>query len=158
MIAPPSFDTLKIAQDLKGAGFTEQQAEALTDAIKAAFTDTVATKADLQTLESALRADIQALRGEVQTLESALRADLQTLESALRADLQTLESALRADLQTLESTLKADIQAVDARMTAMESRLEARMAERFESLYKHLWLGAAGMVATIAALIRLLSG
>ena len=50
MIAPPSFDTLKIAQDLKHAGFTEQQAEALTDAIKAAFTDTVATKADLQTV------------------------------------------------------------------------------------------------------------
>ena len=46
MLTPPSFDTLKIAQDLKGAGFTEQQAEALTDAIKAAFTDTVATKAD----------------------------------------------------------------------------------------------------------------
>ena len=38
MIAPPSFDTLKIAQDLKHAGFTEQQAEALTDAIKATLT------------------------------------------------------------------------------------------------------------------------
>ncbi len=101
MLTPPSFDTLKIAQDLKGAGFTEQQAEALTDAIKAAFTDTVATK---------------------------------------------------ADLQTLETTLKADIQTVDARMDAMESRLEAPMAERFESLYKHLWLGAVGIVATIAAL------
>ena len=118
MHTPPSFDTLKIAQDLKGAGFTEQQAEALTDAIKAAFTDTVATKADIQ----------------------------------------TLETTLKADIQTLETTLKADIQTVDARMDAMESRLEARMAERFESLYKHLWLGAVGIVATIAALVRLLSG
>ena len=43
--------------------------------------------------------------------------------------------------------LRTEIQAV-----------ELRMAERFEALYKHLWLGAAGMVATIAALIRLLSG
>ena len=32
------------------------------------------------------------------------------------------------------------------------------MAARFEALYKHLWLGAAGMVATIVTLVRLLSG
>ena len=117
MLTPPSFDTLKIAQDLKGAGFTEQQAEALTDAIKAAFTDTVATKADLQTLETTLKADIQAVDARMDAMESRL----------------------------------------EARMDAMESRLEARTAERFESLYKHLWLGAVGIVATIAALIRLLS-
>ena len=118
MIAPPSFDTLKIAQDLKHAGFTEQQAEALTDAIKAAFTDTVATKADLQTLETTLKADLQAVDARMDAMESRL----------------------------------------EAHMDAMESRLEARMAERFESLYKHLWLGAVGIVATIAALVRLLSG
>ena len=118
MLTPPSFDTLKIAQDLKGAGFTEQQAEALTDAIKAAFTDTVATKADLQTLETTLKADIQTVDARMDAMESRL----------------------------------------EAHMDAMESRLEARMAERFESLYKHLWLGAVGIVATIAALVRLLSG
>ena len=38
MIAPPSFDTLKIAQDLKHAGFTEQQAEALTAQYAATLT------------------------------------------------------------------------------------------------------------------------
>ena len=118
MLTPPSFDTLKIAQDLKGAGFTEQQAEALTDAIKAAFTDTVATKADLQTLETTLKADLQTVDARMDAMESRL----------------------------------------EAHMDAMESRLEARMAERFESLYKHLWLGAVGIVATIAALVRLLSG
>ena len=51
-----------------------------------------------------------------------------------------------AELRTEMAGLRTEIQAV-----AM------RTAERFEALYKHLWLGAAGMVATIAALIRLLS-
>ena len=129
MLTPPSFDTLKIAQDLKGAGFTEQQAEALTDAIKAAFTDTVATKADIQTLETTLKADIQ-----------------------------TLETTLKADIQTVDARMDAMESRLEAHMDATESRLEARMAERFESLYKHLWLGAVGIVATIAALVRLLSG
>ena len=118
MLTPPSFDTLKIAQDLKGAGFTEQQAEALTDAIKDAFTDTVATKADIQTLETTLKADIQTVDARMDAMEFRL----------------------------------------EAHMDATESLLEARMAERFESLYKHLWLGAVGIVATIAALVRLLSG
>ena len=36
--------------------------------------------------------------------------------------------------------------------------VEMRMAERFEALDKHLWLGAVGIVATIAAIVRLLSG
>ena len=83
MIAPPSFDTLKIAQDLKHAGFTEQQAEALTDAIKAAFTDTVATKADLQTL-----------RGEVQTVGTTLKADLR----AVGARMEAMEARLNAQM------------------------------------------------------------
>ena len=87
MIAPPSFDTLKIAQDLKHAGFTEQQAEALTDAIKAAFTDTVATKADLQTLETTLKADLQ-------TLGTTLKADLR----AVGARMEAMEARLNAQM------------------------------------------------------------
>ena len=84
-MANATFDTLHAAKTLTQAGFAPPQAEAITDTIRAAFSDSVATKTDI-------------------------------------------------------------------------AELRAEMATRFEALDKHLWLGAAGMVATIAALIRLLSG
>ena len=82
-MASATFDTLHAAKTLAQAGFAPPQAEAITDTIRAAFTDSVATKADI------------------------------------------------ADLRT-------------------------EMAARFEALYKHLWLGAVGIVATIAAIVKLL--
>ena len=84
-MASATFDTLHAAKTLTQAGFAPPQAEAITDTIRAAFSDSVATKTDI-------------------------------------------------------------------------AELRAEMAARFEALYKHLWLGAVGIVATIAALIRLLSG
>ena len=84
-MAGATFDTLHAAKTLTQAGFAPPQAEAITDTIRAAFSDSVATKTDI-------------------------------------------------------------------------AELRAEMAARFEALYKHLWLGAAGMVATIVTLVRLLSG
>ena len=94
MIAPPSFDTLKIAQDLKHAGFTEQQAEALTDAIKAAFTDTVATKADLQTLETTLKADLRAVGARMEAMEARLNAQMAERFEAVAEQFQGLYKQL----------------------------------------------------------------
>ena len=116
-----TFDTLHAAKALTQAGFAPPQAEAITDTIRAAFTDSVATKADI----------------------AELRTDMAELRAELKADMAELRTELKADMAELRTELKA---------------VEMRGAERFEALYKHLWLGAAGMVATIAALIRLLSG
>ena len=105
-----TFDTLHAAKTLTQAGFAPPQAEAITDTIRAAFSDSVATKTDI---------------------------------AELRTDMAALRTELKGDI----AALRTEIQAV-----------ELRMAERFEALYKHLWLGAAGMVATIVTLVRLLSG
>ncbi len=122
-----TFDTLHAAKTLTQAGFAPPQAEAITDTIRAAFSDSVATKTDI----AELRAEMAALRTE-------LKGDLAELRTELKGDI----AGLRTDM----AGLRTEIQAV-----------EMRTAERFEALYKHLWLGAVGIVATIAALIRLLS-
>ena len=102
-----TFDTLHAAKTLTQAGFAPPQAEAITDTIRAAFTDSVATKADI---------------------------------AELRAEMAALKTELKGDIAVLRTELQA---------------VEMRMAERFESLYKHLWLGAVGIVATIAAIVKL---
>ena len=42
-----TFDTLHAAKALTAAGFEAEQAEAITDTIRDAFTESVATKADI---------------------------------------------------------------------------------------------------------------
>ena len=127
-MASATFDTLHAAKTLAQAGFAPPQAEAITDTIRAAFTDSVATKADI----AELRADMAALRTE-------LKGDIAELRTELKGDI----AGLRTDMAGLRTEIRA---------------VELRMAERFEALYKHLWLGAVGIVATIAAIVRLLSG
>ncbi len=56
-MATATFDTLHAAKALTAAGFEAQQAEAITDTIRDAFTESVATKADI----AELRADIASL-------------------------------------------------------------------------------------------------
>ena len=85
-----TFDTLHAAKTLTQAGFAPPQAEAITDTIRAAFTDSVATKTDI-------------------------------------------------------AELRAEIQAV-----AM------RVAERFEALYKQLWVMAVGIVGLTVTLVKLI--
>lgn len=47
-----NFDTLAYAKKLKEAGFTEQQAEAQAEALRAVVDTNLATKQDLKELES----------------------------------------------------------------------------------------------------------
>ena len=100
-MASATFDTLHAAKALTAAGFEAQQAEAITDTIREAFTESVATKADLAGLEAAVTSDIAEVRTEI--------------------------AAVRTE-----------------------------MAERFEALYKQLWLMALGIVTAVAAIVKLL--
>ena len=100
-MASATFDTLHAAKALTAAGFEAQQAEAITDTIREAFTESVATKADLAGLEAAVTSDIAEVRTEI------------------------------AEVRT-------------------------EMAERFEALYKQLWLMALGIVTAVAAIVKLL--
>ena len=79
-----TFDTLHAAKTLTQAGFAPPQAEAITDTIRAAFSDSVATKADI----------------------AALKADMTELRSELKGDLAELRSELKGDI----ATTKADIE------------------------------------------------
>ena len=111
-MASATFDTLHAAKALTAAGFEAQQAEAITDTIREAFTESVATKADIAGLEAAVAADIAGL-----------------------------EAAVAADIAEVRTEIAA---------------LETRVVERFEALYKQLWLVALGIVTAVAAIVKLL--
>jgi hypothetical protein len=56
-----AFDTLAYSRRLRGAGFSQEQAEAQAEALAAVVTDTVATKHDLRELEYRLTIRLGAM-------------------------------------------------------------------------------------------------
>lgn len=75
-------DTLAIAQKLRGAGFSDVQAEALASAVQQAAgipdTSDLATKTDLTGTMAALKSDIALLKAEMKADIAELKADLQS--------------------------------------------------------------------------------
>ena len=80
-----AFDTLRAARKLRDeGGFDERQAAILVDTFAEGMTETLATKADLESTETALRADIETLRSDLEKTETALRGELKTLRGEMR--------------------------------------------------------------------------
>ena len=65
MATTSPFDTLQFSTQLREGGFTQQQADTLTNSLQEALNATVATKADLDQVKTELKADIVTLREDV---------------------------------------------------------------------------------------------
>jgi hypothetical protein len=81
-----SIDTLEIAKRLRGAGFDDIKAEAITGALRDvhdADLSRLATKEDLATLRSELRSDMAALRSKLSTEIKMVRSEMEILRRDL---------------------------------------------------------------------------
>jgi len=130
-----AFDTLEFAKKLKAANFTQDQAEALAEAVAGLVEERLATKQDLKELEIRLEARLKEL-------ETSLRRDMKELETGLRQDMKELETGLRHDMKELETGLRRDMQ-------EMELRLRHDLTLRLGAML-------AAAVAVVAALVKLL--
>ena len=65
MATTSPFDTLKFSTQLREGGFTQQQADTLTNSLQEALSASVATKADLDQVKTELKADIVTLREDM---------------------------------------------------------------------------------------------
>lgn len=94
---PAAFDTLEIAKRLRGAGFSEPQAEVITGVLRDARDadlSQLATKNDLLLL----KADLQS---EIARLEATIKAEVARLEAMMNAEF----AALRAEMELLRRDL-----------------------------------------------------
>jgi hypothetical protein len=86
LMALTTFDTHELVKDLKAAGFTDDQAEAVTRAVKNArdidLSD-VATKADLKSEVGTLRADIALIAAKLDNIAAnyATKAELSDMRT-----------------------------------------------------------------------------
>ena len=80
---PDPFDTLKLADRLAAGGFTEEQAKTAASALSEAFKDDIATKADIERLET-----------KIDMLESGMNQKLGALETILTQKIDAVESRI----------------------------------------------------------------
>jgi predicted nucleic acid-binding Zn-ribbon protein len=103
-VSVQSLDTHRIVKRLQQAGFSDAQAETVTDVMREAREfdlASLATKADIATLGS-------DLRSEIATLGSDTKSDIVTLASEI-ATVRTDFSALRADIASAQATIRSEM-------------------------------------------------
>lgn len=125
-----TFDTHDFVKKLKGAGFSEEQAEVLTDLQKTTA---------FNTLEQA--------RHDYELDDLATKRDLKEVETALKRDLKEVETALKRDIKELELTVSRDFKQVDVKIAETKAELIR-------------WVVAVGLlqITIIAGLIFRLTG
>ena len=135
------FDALETARDLEAAGIERLHAEAIARAVGRAVAP-LATKADIQRLET-------TMRGDSERLETTLRGELQQHDASTKANSERLETTLRGDSERLASTLRGEF---EQRMDRHEAWTRTELANLRADLYRALWIQGAGIVAIVATL------
>ncbi len=96
-----TFDTLAAVRNLEKAGMGTSQAEAVTETIRVAVFQGVASKDDIGELRADVKADIGELRAEIGELRAATKADMADLRAATQADI----AKLRVEIEKVRTDL-----------------------------------------------------
>jgi hypothetical protein len=133
MAAQVLFNPLAYVDRLTRGGFTAEQARASAEALETAFSESVATKSDVESLKHELQSSIEALRHELQSSTEALRHELQSSTEALRhettSNVATLEhhiAEVKRDIAESEARLRLEFKRdlTDIRLEIAQSKNE----------------------------------
>jgi len=118
-----TFDTLAFSRRLRGAGFNEDQAEAVVDVVTQAVEGGVATRADVHDVGMAVTNLRAELKQDIADLRTELKQDTASLRTELKQDTASLRTELKQDTASLRTELKQDIAKVRVEMADMRSEL-----------------------------------
>ena len=108
-----TFDTLAAVRNLEKAGMGTSQAEAVTETIRIAVFQGVATKEDIGELRSDVKADIAELRSEI----GGLRAEMKDEIDGLRVEMKDEIGGLRVEMKAETGGLRVDLEKLRADLT-----------------------------------------
>ena len=124
----PAFDTQKAVKAFEQAGFNDKQAETVVTTMNDVMSQNFATKADHLVLKSDLEQSIDKVRTDLEQSIDKVRTDLEQSIEKLRTDIERSIEKLRSDL-------------------------EQKIADKFEELYRHLWMMGIGIVLANVTLV-----
>ncbi len=108
-----TFDTLAAVRNLEKAGMGTSQAEAVTETIRIAVFQGVATKEDIGEVRTELKTDIAEVRAELKADIAEVRTELQTEIAEVRTGI----AGLRGEMKEDHARLRADFEKFRADMT-----------------------------------------
>jgi hypothetical protein len=112
-----ALDTLAYARRLREAGFSEQQAEGQAEALAAAMTDTLATRQDLQALESRVDARFAQIDARLDHLERNMDTRLVELEKRMEIRLAGVEERMILRMNEQTALFRSEMADLERRMT-----------------------------------------
>ena len=126
-----AFDTHRIVKQLQSAGFTEEQAEAVTSVVQASAVHDLSHCATREQL-AAVAGQVTALAGQVSALDGKV--------SALDGRVSTLDDKV--------SVIDSKLSALDGKVSTLEERIERRGAESDSRMMR--WVVGTGVAAVLS--------
>jgi hypothetical protein len=90
--------------------------------------------------------------------ELATKADLERVESSLKADLERVESSLKGDTERVESSLKGDIREVELKLTKEIKEVELKLTKEIEAVRLEVEKAKSSLVRWFAGLLIAYTG
>ncbi|MXY53690.1 MAG: hypothetical protein F4Y86_14360 [Gammaproteobacteria bacterium] len=126
-------DTLRCAQTLKTAGFTQEQAEATAQVLGDALSD-VATKADVDRLEAKIDDVASTATTNLDQAVAGLEAKIDQAVSTASTNLDHAVAGLEAKIDSLDHKFETKFDAVNQRLDSMETSTQKQFASVQEQL------------------------
>ena len=111
-------DTHEVVKDLRSAGFTDAQAEAVARNLRKAQDldlSTLSTKVDVEQVGTDLRSEIEKVRTD-------LRSEINKVRTDLRSEIEKVRTDLRSEIEKVRTDLMSEIDKV--RTAVADSKAE----------------------------------
>ena len=143
-----TFDTLAAVRNLEKAGMGTSQAEAVTETIRIAVFQGVATKEDIGELRTESRTDIGELRTELKTDIADVRTEIAEVRTELKADI----ADVRTEIAVLRADMNAGIDGLRGEMKEDHAKLRADFEKFRADVTWRMVVIMSGLLALFAAL------
>ena len=147
-----AIDTLKLAEDLKKGGFTEEQTATLVDLgrdLSNQALEKVASKDDLKALEERIDDKFETLEERIDGKFEGVAKDMTTLEERIDGKFE----GVAKDMTTLEERIDGKFEGVAKDMTALEERLDLKFDGFRKDVTAEMKMLEQRMIIKLGALI-----
>lgn len=135
-------DPISISQELRAAGFTEEQATLLATQM-AARADDLATKLDLE------RAVAQ-IELRIAQLDHKLTSAIQELDHRLTGEIRALDHKLTAEIERVDHKLTGEIKRLDYKIDLLDQKVDGLESRLLVKLGVMMATGFGLMLAAVA--------
>ena len=152
----PQFDTLRAAKTLKRGGFDETQAETVVNTLDQAVNENLGTKTDLNLLRGEMKQGFTetnaATEKAIAKSEAATEKAVARSEAATEKAIIKSEAAVKQGFTEANATTTKAIAEIRTAIAEMQTDAAQKSEEKFTTLYRHLWVVGASIVAIMITL------